>query len=170
MIDDILYRRSFTHPYLRCLIPSQAEYEMNEVHEGICGAHHSARTLSYKLMRLGYYSPTMQKDCIQFVKFYDSCQRYANLSHRPSTLMSPMQGPWPFSQWGLDLIGSLPKGRSQMQYAIVTIDYFTKWVEAKALVAITITNVVSFLWKNIICRFGLPRVIITDLGRQFDSS
>ena len=57
-----------------------------------------------------------------------------------------------------------------MQYAIVAIDYFTKWVEAKALITITTANVVSFLWKNIICRFGLPRVIITDLGRQFDSS
>ena len=57
-----------------------------------------------------------------------------------------------------------------MQYAIVAIDYFTKWVEAKALITITTANVISFLWKNIICRFGLPRVIITDLGRQFDSS
>ena len=79
--------------------------------------------------------------------------------------MSPMQGLWSFAQWGLDLIGSLPKGRSQIQYAIVAIDYFTKWVEAKALVTITTTNVISFLWKNIICKFGFPRVIITDLGR-----
>ena len=47
MIEDTLYRRSFTLPYLRCLIPSQAAYAMHEVHEGICGAHHSARTLSY---------------------------------------------------------------------------------------------------------------------------
>ena len=55
LIEEVLYMRSFTLPYLRCLIPSQATYAMNEVHEGICGAHHSARTLSYKLMRLGYY-------------------------------------------------------------------------------------------------------------------
>ena len=64
LIENVLYRRSFTLPYLRFLTPSQANYAMNEVHEGICGAHHSARTLSYKLMRLGYYWPTMQKDCI----------------------------------------------------------------------------------------------------------
>ena len=51
----------------------------------------------------------------------------------------------------------------------IAIDYFTKWVEAKTLSTITGAKVQSFVWKNIVCRFGIPRMIILDNGRQFDN-
>ena len=53
--------------------------------------------------------------------------------------------------------------------AIVAIDYFTKWVEAEPLSTITEKRATEFLRKNIVCRFGIPRAIITDNGKQFDS-
>ena len=56
-----------------------------------------------------------------------------------------------------------------MKYAIVAIDYFTKWVEAEALASITEAKTSSFIWKSIICRFGIPYAIVTDNGRQFDN-
>ena len=52
---------------------------------------------------------------------------------------------------------------------MVGIDYFTKWVEAETLATITEKNVRSFVWRCIICRFGIPRVFILDNGRQFDN-
>jgi len=48
----------------------------------------------------------------------------------------------------------------------VSVDYFTKWIEAEALTKITAQQVQTFVWKNIICRFGFPYTIITDNGRQ----
>ena len=56
-----------------------------------------------------------------------------------------------------------------MKFLLIAIDYFTKWVEAEALETITETKVQNFVWKNIVCRFGIPRTIISDNGRQFDS-
>ena len=50
------------------------------------------------------------------------------------------------------------------------IDYFTKWVEAEPLAKITQQNVKNFIWKSIVCRFGVPRVLVSDNGRQFDNS
>ena len=47
----------------------------------------------------------------------------------------------------------------------IAIDYFTKWVEAKTLSTITEAKVQSFMWKNIVCKFGIPRMIILDNGR-----
>ena len=44
-----------------------------------------------------------------------------------------MMAPWPFAQWGLDILGSFPTGTRQMKFLVVGIDYFTKWVEAKPL-------------------------------------
>ena len=62
LIKDVLYKNGFSRPYLRCLVPEEAEYVMREVHKGICGNHLGARSLVHKLIRAGYYWPTMQKD------------------------------------------------------------------------------------------------------------
>ncbi|KAL0439649.1 UNVERIFIED_CONTAM: hypothetical protein Slati_2447900 [Sesamum latifolium] len=55
----------------------------------------------------------------------------------------------------------------QRKFLLVAIDYFTKWVEAEPLAHITKGEVMKFIWKNVICRFVLPREIISDNGRQF---
>jgi hypothetical protein len=51
----------------------------------------------------------------------------------------------------------------------VAVEYFTKWIEAKPLVNITSEAVRKFFWQNIICRFGVPRELTVDNGKQFDS-
>ena len=56
-----------------------------------------------------------------------------------------------------------------MKFLVVGIDYFTKLVEAEPLASITQQNVKNFVWKNIVCRFGVPRVLVSDNGRQFDN-
>lgn len=53
---------------------------------------------------------------------------------------------------------------------IVAIDYFTKWVEAKALATITTKQVTHFFWENVICRYGIPRILVTDNGTQFNNA
>ncbi|XP_058185734.1 uncharacterized protein LOC131302960 [Rhododendron vialii] len=137
MMGDVLYRRSFSLPYLRCLTTTESLQAMEEVHQGICGDHQGGRMLAYKLLRLGYYWPSMQKDCNSMVQKCEKCQCFANIIHGSPTVLTPMKGPWPFAQWGLDLIGPLPMAVGQVQYAIIVVDYFTKWVEAKALATIT---------------------------------
>ena len=62
LIKDVLYKRGFSRPYLRCLGTEEADYVMREVYEGICGNHLGFRPLVHKLVRAGYYWPTMQKD------------------------------------------------------------------------------------------------------------
>lgn len=77
--------------------------------------------------------------------------------------------PWPFAKWGIDLIGHMPKGKESASYAIVAIDYFTKWVEAEPLAKITEVNTSKFIWKNIIYRFRISHSLVIDNGRQFDN-
>ena len=57
-----------------------------------------------------------------------------------------------------------------MKFLVVGIDYFTKWVEAEPLAKITQQNVKNFVWKNIVCRFGVPRVLISYNRQQFDNA
>ena len=83
--------------------------------------------------------------------------------------MTAITSPWPFAQWGIDIMGSLPQGKRKVKFLLVAIDYFTKWAEVEALATITKAKVRSFVWKNIVCRFKNPQTIISDNGHQFDS-
>ena len=66
-------------------------------------------------------------------------------------------------------MGPLPYGKKQIKFLVIAIDYFTKWVEAEPLVVIMEAKIQHFVWKNLVCRFGIPRIIISDNGQQFDS-
>ena len=54
LIDELLYKRGFFQPYLRCLALDESNYLLREVHEGVCGNHLGARTLVHKVIRVGY--------------------------------------------------------------------------------------------------------------------
>ena len=73
LINVVLYKRGFSRPYLRCLCYEEADYIMREVHEGICRNHLGAQSLVRKLIRVGYYWPTMLKDAQAYVKACDKC-------------------------------------------------------------------------------------------------
>ena len=111
----------------------------------------------------------MQQDATYFVKKCDSCQRYGNIQRILGKKTTAIITPWPFAQWEINIMGPLPQGKKQVKLLLVAIDYFTKWVEVEALATITEAKVRSFVWKNIVCRFGIPQTIISDNGRQFDS-
>ena len=67
-------------------------------------------------------------------------------------------------------MGPFPTALRQLKFLVVGIDYFTKWVEAEPLATITEKNIRAFVWKNIVCRYGIPRVLVSNNGKQFDNS
>ena len=84
-------------------------------------------------------------------------------------MMTLISSPWPFAQLGIDIMGPFLLGKKQLIFLIVATNYFTKLVEAKPMATITEAKVTSFVWKNIICKFGVPRIIILDNAKQFDN-
>ena len=111
----------------------------------------------------------MQKDAAQYVRRCEKCQLFAPAIHKPASQLNPISSPWPFAQWGLDLVGPLPRATGNRQWLIVATDYFTKWVEAEPLARITDSESRKFVWKSIITRFGIPKYFVSDNGTQFDS-
>ena len=141
LIKDVLYKKGFSCSYLRCLSPKEVDYVMREVYEWIYGNHSGLRSLVHKLIRAGYYWPIIQKDAQDYVKAYDKCQRFGHVFRQPTEELTLMTAPWPFAQWGLDIIGPFPIAIRQLKFLVVSIDYFTKWIEAEALATITEKNV-----------------------------
>ncbi|GLT32922.1 hypothetical protein SLA2020_075520 [Shorea laevis] len=79
-----------------------------------------------------------------------------------------MIGPWPFAQWGIDLLGPFVKGTGGVTNLVVAVDYFTKWVEARPLSSLTSKKIEDFVFSSIICRYGIPNQIVADNGPQFN--
>ena len=105
-----LYKRGFFTPFLKCIVEKDTEYVLREVHEGICGNHIGARALAGKVLRQGYYWPTIPKDATDLVKKCRICQEHAKISRLPSEPLTSITSPWPFQQWGLDILRPLNAG------------------------------------------------------------
>ena len=165
-----LYKRGFFTPFLKCIVGKDTEYVLREVHEGICGNHIGARALAGKVLRQGYYWPTILRDATDLVSRCKIFQEHAKISRLPSEPLTSITSPWPFQQWGLDILGPLPLGKGQCKFIIVAVDYFTKWAEAEHLATIAEQKMHNFVWRAIICRFGIPRAVVSDNGKQFDNA
>ncbi|XP_074356162.1 uncharacterized protein LOC141695852 [Apium graveolens] len=72
--DGVLYKRGFNQPLLRCVDLEEGNYILREVHEGICGNHSGGGSLALKVLRQGYYWPTMKEDAFKFVRACDHFQ------------------------------------------------------------------------------------------------
>ena len=79
IIDDVLYRKGYSLPYLRCISSKEANYVLHEIHEGTCGNHAGARSLARKALKVGYYCPTLQNHAYNIVRACNKCQRFANV-------------------------------------------------------------------------------------------
>ncbi|XP_074348514.1 uncharacterized protein LOC141687210 [Apium graveolens] len=72
--------------------------------------------------------------------------------------------------WGMYILGPFPIASGQRKFIVVAIYYFTKWIEAKTLAKITTKKITQFFWENVICRYGIPRILVTDNRKQFDNA
>ena len=124
--------------------------------------------LACKIMRTSYFWLTIETDYCQFVRRYPECQMHSDLIHVPHSELHALTFPWPFSVWGIDIIGKIsPKSSSGHEYILVAIDYFTKWVEAASYARLTVARVAKFIRSHIICRYGVPYELISDRGMHF---
>ncbi|XP_065627837.1 uncharacterized protein LOC136066834 [Quercus suber] len=118
LMDEVLYKRGFSQPYLQCLAPDEVNYILREIHKGACGNYSGARSLVHKVVRAGYYWPNMQADAKAYVKVYDQCQRFSNVPRQPSEYLTLITALWPFAQWGLDILGPFSIGVRQIKFLV----------------------------------------------------
>ena len=150
---------------LPCIDRATIDRVMKEVHVEASRQHMGGHMLAHKIMRTGYFWLTMETDCCQFVKRCSECQMHGYLIHVLPFELHALTSPWPFSIWGIDVIGKVSlKSSNGHEYILVAIDYFTKWVEATSYTILTAAKVAKFIRSHIICRYGIPYELILDRG------
>lgn len=96
IITGKLYKMGRASPMLRCLGEEETSLVLLEVHECVCGSHIGGRALAAKLLRAGYYWPTMIQDSVEFVKKCDKCLKFSDRKHAPAHELTSVYAPWPF--------------------------------------------------------------------------
>ncbi|GKA93614.1 reverse transcriptase domain-containing protein [Tanacetum coccineum] len=124
MEEGVLFKRSYLMPMLRCVGSLQANYVIQEIPMRACNMHLKAR---------------------EEIRKCDSCQIHSLVPKLPKTLITSIMAPCSFYQWGMDVLGPLPKASRKVKFVIVAIDYFTKWIEAKPLAKTTRHEVKKFV-------------------------
>ncbi|KAK8924197.1 hypothetical protein KSP39_PZI019370 [Platanthera zijinensis] len=152
MRDGQLYRKTLSGMLARCVGEREVPKILEEVHSGECGSHSGSRTLEGRIVRQGYFWPTLGLDAAKFTKECHKCQLFAPLQLQPAQRLRSITAPWPFAIWGMDLVGPFPQASGQRRFLLVMIDYFSKWLEVKALAKVT------------------SQAIVTDNGPQFASA
>jgi transposase InsO family protein len=118
--------------------------------------------------RQGFYWPTAVADANEVVRTCEGCQFYARKTNLPAQALQTIPVTWPFAVWGLDIVGPLRKAPRGYTHLLVTVDKFSKWIEAHPIMNLRVEQVVSF-FIDIIHQFGVPNSIITDNGSKFTS-
>ena len=111
LYNDKLYRRGYSMPLLKCVLPTEVKNIMWEIHEGPCGNRAEGKSLAFKALRQGYYWPNMKAYYMEYARKCNKCQWFSPISKAYLEELISMTSPWPFAVWGIDLIGRLPKGR-----------------------------------------------------------
>jgi hypothetical protein len=125
----------------------------------------------HKIIRVGFYWPSIFRDTYATIRKCVSCQQCSGKMKRSMMLLQPITVEQPFSQWGLDVVGSInPKSSKVHMYILNAIYYFTKWPESVALKCINFEELIKFLKDNILSRFGVLEKFIINNGFIFIGS
>jgi hypothetical protein len=71
-----------------------------------------------------------------------------------------------FYKVALDIVGPLPETKDANRCVLIAIDHYSKWCEAKLVKNHDATTVARFLEEEIVCRFGVPKLILTNNGGE----
>ena len=164
--DPLLFKRGDDMIIRRCVPESEQGKILNECHASPYGGHFSGERTAHKILQSGFYWPTFFRDCAEWVKLCDRCQKIGNISSRNEMPLKGIMVVQIFDVWGIDFMGPFPQSFGNL-YILLAVDYVSKWVEAVACPRNDANIVVSFLQKNILSRFGTPRTIISDGGTHF---
>ena len=163
-IGGNLFKLGLDQILRRCVREEEVFHILLTHHDGPCGGHFAVKRTSFKILQAGYYCPSIHQDVRRYTSQCNRCQRMGKPTPKDEMPMQHQVTFESFEKWGMDFLGPINLPSQQKQYFIVCTYYLTKWVETKAIKAMTEEKVAEFLRENIFYKFGYSRELVTDQG------
>jgi len=165
---NLLYKKNRKDPEhpLRVIKWTEVEPILYMMHKHPTAGHLGTDAMYYKIAER-YYWDQMYRDVQEYVKTCETCQKRQR--GRRKEPLHPIQIGRSFERIGIDLVGPLLITTRTNRYIIVATDYLTRWPEAKAVPDAGANTLAQFIFEEIICRHGTPKIILSDQGRNFIS-
>jgi hypothetical protein len=109
-------------------------------------------------------------DAVKLVSTCQACQKFSHKTKAPAQPVQLIAPSWPLQRWGIDIVGKLTLAQDNYTFAVLTVEYFIKWIEAKPLTNVRSASIKKFFYQNIICHYGVPRHITVDNAKYFDNA
>ena len=121
IINNELFRRVVSRPLWKCIHEDHTMYVLDKVHREICEMHIRRRNMEIRVIRAGYYWPTLRTDCTKYVKKCKGCQEFSNTHYAPPKELHNITSPWPFTMWGMDILMPFPTTKSQIKFLLTEL-------------------------------------------------
>ena len=105
VIDGALFWRNHEGILLNCLTMNETNNVMKEFHAGDCGGHLYWKSTADKILRAGFYWPSLFADVKKFAISCHKCRIFEGKRKLLPLPLKPISTEKPFQQWGLDVIG-----------------------------------------------------------------
>ncbi|GJZ38897.1 reverse transcriptase domain-containing protein [Tanacetum coccineum] len=163
--EPYLFKVSSDSMIRRCILGPETRTILDQCHHGPTGGHYGPNITAKKVLDSGFYWPTIIKEAHTLVRLCEACQKTGNISKLDEMPLNNIQVCEIFNIWGIDFMGPFPRSY-KFEYILVAVDCVSKWAEAQALSTNDARVVVTFL-KRLLCRFGMPKALISDRGTDF---
>jgi hypothetical protein len=165
--DDVLFLSE--EDGLKVVVPSKLVKLVLVFHHDSRWAGHRDADRTYNTIKSGYFCLKMRKAIKEYCETCHLCQTKKYISRPLKAPLKPIEVKEPWALIGIDVTGPLRVTPNGHQYIIVAVDYFSKFCIAKAIPSFSAEITARFLFEDVVCKFGLPKSIISDNGVNFNS-
>ena len=151
-------------------VPEPVRFDcLQSYHDSIAGGGHQGSERTYHALRNKYYWPNMYRDVYAHVQSCIACQKAKRHFHGQKAPLHPLPITDIFSTWHMDILGPIKQTPQNEKYILVVVDSFSKWCEAFPLKTQEASEIADILFREIFTRYGAPKTLISDRGRNFMS-
>jgi len=166
LINGIVHKNS-DHKILPLIPDSLVNQIIFQFHGTVMGGHLGVDKTLVRLQTRVYF-PHMQSKVKEYVRTCDICQRIKYDNKKPTGFMRSAEITNPWEEIYMYIMGPYTKSApGNYVYILVVIDGFTKWTEIFPLTESSATKIGKVLEEQLLCRLGMPRVLVSDNGSYF---
>ena len=149
----------------KCLRPDV----LHAFHDSAIGACHPGFKRTFEALRMRYYWKHMYQQVFNYTATCEICQEMKRDTNKREAPLKPYQVDPVFSRWHIDFLSGLPTTKNKNKNILLAIDSFSHWTEAFALPTQSADEVARVIYESLICRWGVPDVIVSDNAANFNS-